>query len=918
MKNEMPSRSANHMKPKQATIKQYREKRKKKKRLKKEKIKAFPVWRKTLRYVRKGIGYTVLVGIVGGIGGAVWFWDGHGKAISGYITEGYAIAATIERDDFTNEEPTVLYDKNGELLVELKERNYKYLSIVDNADLYKKVSDVVVPIEDERYYEHQGFDYYGVGVAVVNYLKGGELRGASTITQQLVKNVYLSQEQSLPRKIKEAVISQELENQFSKEEILEFYVNDNYYANGQYGLGTAAYYYYGKEVADLTVGELAVLVGIPNNPTIYDPTTNPENATVKRNTILAKMMEYGTLTPEAYNEEVSKEIVLDVHETAINNAVTGYAESFALYNTVTEIMDYEGFNFDYWFDTDEEQVAYDASFGETYEEVYQDVLNGGYKIETSIDKNQQKILQDAVDNAMNAFTYTDDETGLYTKQAAATTIDNSTGEVVAIVGGRSQDGNSYNRAYLAARQPGSSIKPFISYAPAYESGYNTGSLIEDKAIENGPKNWYDGYWGNVTLRYAMEQSINTVAYRLLAEYGPAEGIQKLAKMQFNSLEPTDDDSPIVAVGGFTYGATTTEMSGALSTLVNGGNYIQPTNVRKITVIQSEEVVYDRENDVHVAVYDEGAAYMTLDTMKNVVDTGIGLDADWGYEFLAGKTGTTDESKDLWFVGATPYYATSVWVGDDTPTAQSDAVANRARTIFKQAMAQYHTGLAVIDFTKPTKVTKKGTELYNNLAEENTYQAERESDEAMRKNEDLAFQTDRLADLDYRLVYGLSAEEETAYEQMAEAKLTALQNVTLTDLDDMNEVETLYEDAKKQAKLVKRSSYALTLNANIEEAWATIEEAEQAIKAQIAYDEKQAKLKAEAAAKAKKEATEAAAEAKAKAEAEAAIEQGFTDAEKTTGTDSGTKTDSSVPASPTEESDATGADEAESIPSEEGA
>ena len=918
MKNEMPSRSANHMKQKQTTIKKYREKRRMKKRLKKEKIKAFPVWRKTLRYVRKGIGYTVLVGIVGGVGGAVWFWDGHGKAISGYITEGYTIAATIERDDFTNEEPTVLYDKNGELLVELKERNYKYLGIVDNADLYKKVSDVVVPIEDERYYEHEGFDYYGVGVAVVNYLKGEELRGASTITQQLVKNVYLSQEQSLPRKIKEAVISQELENQFSKEEILEFYVNDNYYANGQYGLGTAAYYYYGKEVADLTVGELAVLVGIPNNPTIYDPTTNPENATVKRNTILAKMMEYGTLTPEAYNEEVSKEIVLDVHETAINNAVTGYAESYALYNTVTEIMDYEGFNFDYWFDTDEEQVAYDVSFGETYEQVYQDVLNGGYKIETSIDKNQQKILQDAVDNTMSAFTYTNDETGLYTKQAAATTIDNSTGEVVAIVGGRSQDGNSYNRAYLAARQPGSSIKPFIAYAPAYESGYNTGSLIEDKAIENGPKNWYDGYWGNVTLRYAMEQSINTVAYRLLAEYGPAEGIQKLAKMQFNSLEPTDDDSPIVAVGGFTYGATTTEMSGALSTLVNGGNYIQPTNVRKITVIQSEEVIYDRENDVQVSVYDEGAAYMTLDTMKNVVDTGIGLDADWGYEFLAGKTGTTDESKDLWFIGATPYYATSVWVGDDTPTAQSDAAANRARTIFKQAMAQYHTGLAVIDFTKPTKVTKKGAELYNNLAEENTYQAERESDEAMRKNEDLAFQTDRLADLDYRLVYGLSAEEEAAYEQMAEAKLTALQNFTLTDLDDLNEGETLYEEAKKQAKQVKRTSYALTLNANIEEAWATIEEAEQAIKAQLAYDEKQAKLKAEAAAKAKKDAIEAAAEAKAKAEAEAAIEQGFADEEKTAGTNSATETDSSAPASPTDDTDEPEPDEPESTPTEEGA
>lgn len=744
---------------------------------------------------------SLVLGVVGIVIGASLLWVKFGDEVSDSITEGFAISKTISKEQFEKVEPTKLYDKDNNLIKELKERNFKYLSFSEDDALYKKISDTVVSIEDERFYRHKGFDYYGVVISGVSYaLGGGELRGASTITQQLVKNTYLSQEQTMTRKVKEAVISQELEKKFSKREILEFYVNDNYYGNGQYGLETASQYYYGKTVADLSVGELAVLTGIPNNPTIYDPINQPENSFKKRNVILGKMLELEKIDEKTYAAESQKELALNVTPSTIDNSIAKYDQSFALFHAVENVMKANGFRFEYWFDSNDSLAAYQEDYDKVFLKTREDILKGGYVIETSIDSQKQDILQQAVDNGLSGFFGKNEESGLYLKQASATTIDNKTNEVVAIVGGRSQEGNTYNRAYMGARQPGSAMKPFLAYAPAFENGYVPQSIVEDRAISNGPKNWYSGYKGNVSVQYALDQSINTVAYRLMDEAGTKKVMKKLSDMEFRTLRP-EDNNAITAVGGFTQGVTTAEMTSAMATLVNGGQYVQATNVRKITKSTTDEVIYDKNKEKKKQIYEDGASYLTLEAMKGVVDNGTGKSADWGYKNLGGKTGTTDENKDLWFTGATPHYSTSVWVGDDIPATQGE-LSYITQGIFKNVMKQFHSGKSDVDFTMPNSVYRKGKLFFHNKTKSNEKQNTRLSDEDTRKANQLQAQKTRLTEQDYRIVYGLSKSEEESRERKAQAKIQLLNDYTLYSVKDFDKTTSYYNKALKAIEMVK--------------------------------------------------------------------------------------------------------------------
>lgn len=812
-----------------------RAKRKRKKADRKARRKSRPLLLRILLGIFRWLGRGVLLGIFLAIVGVTVFWNKKGEEVSKYITEGFEISETIDKAHFAKVEPTILLDGDGNQLREFKERNYHYLSLSEDDELFQKVSDVVVSIEDERFYQHKGFDYYGVGIAVVNYVKGGDLRGASTITQQLVKNTYLTQEQTMGRKVTEAVIAQELEKVLTKREILEYYVNDNYYSQGQYGLATASMYYYSKNVSELTAGELAVLTGIPNNPTLYDPITNPENALNKRNVILGKMLELGKLTQAEHDAEKAKPIELKITKTSVNNAVTDYGESFAIHNTIEELMKLNGFPFQYWFETEEERVEYEIAYYDQYEITRQDIMRGGYVIETSIHPEMQKTLQKAIDDSLADYTATNSETGLYKKQAASTIIDNQTHEVVAIVGGRSQEGNSYNRAYLSARQPGSSTKPLLSYAPAFEKGLATETKRTDKAIKNGPKNWYSGYWGDMTLRYALEQSVNTVAYRLMAEVGTEYAIKKLADMEFQSLHPGDNNA-IAAVGGFTQGVTTVEMANALHTLVNDGQFLQPTNVRKITSTKTGNVIYDRSEEETKEVYQSGVGYVTLDAMKNVTKNGSGKKSDWGYPHLATKTGTTDLSKDLWLIGATPYYTASVFLGDDTPTEQnSGALTYAVANIFKKSMGALHSGKKVIDFTKPTSVVSSGKNLWVSPKEENHLQDERLTNEASRILTVKANVQQHLAGQDYRLVHGLSYDEEMKRERVAEAKITLLEQYSLSEPNDMEQATDYYQEAKKAIQNVKRSIAVNKLEDRLEDAYAVKSAERSDLEAQLRYE-----------------------------------------------------------------------------------
>lgn len=320
---------------------------------------------------------------------------------------------------------------------------------------------------------------------------------------------------------------------------------------------------------------------------------------------------------------------------------------------------------------------------------------------------------------MSIYTDTNVETGIYNKQAAATVIDNNTGLVIGMIGGRTQSNidNSYNRAFLSARQPGSTIKPIIVYTPSMELGYNSESILKDTAIQNGPKNAYAGYIGDVSLRKAVSMSINTVAYKLTQEIGIEKSLSYLSNMKFKYLSSADKQSSTIGLGGFTYGVTTVEMASAYSTLARNGEYIDATNITKIYDRTTKTTIYENIYETK-RIYDDGAAYLMTDVLKTVMDSGTGARFKLrNVAEQAGKTGTTNGGKDLWFCGYTPSYSMSVWMGDDIPSKQSELptqgkIWNKMMTILNQDKSDE-------EFVKPTSVYEEnGTLKYDKNQKEN--------------------------------------------------------------------------------------------------------------------------------------------------------------------------------------------------------
>jgi len=647
----------------------------------------------------------------------------YGDKIKSTIKDGNIIAQTINKTAFNTRKPTQFYDSDGKLLKEFNTNTYYYTK---EKDLNPYVGDATTSIEDERFYEHHGIDYKGIRRSIWVYAKsmGSTLQGGSTITQQLARNVFLTFDVTVWRKLEEAVVAQKLEERYSKSEILEFYVNNVNYGNGCYSIESASQYYFQKTNTDLSLSQIAMLAAIPNNPTFYDPITNLKNAINRRNLVLGKMLSLGKISQDEYDIAKAEVIKLNINRSSAASEPMDYSVQYAVYNATLKLMEQDGFVTKYNFKDDATRIAYFDKYNEEYLAKEKQLLAGRYRIDTSIDSAKQEKLQTVVDNHLEKYTATNSKTGLYKKQAASVTIDNSTGEVVAIVGGRSQDGNTYNRAFLAVRQPGSSIKPLIAYTPAFEKGYIPESEYVDKEIEKDttgtpPKNDDLIYRGEVSLRYALEISINTIAYRLVGETGVQKSLDYLRNMEFKYITPHDTTQQ-VAVGGFNKGATPVEMASGYSALSRNGMFISPTNIRKITNTVIGEVLFENKHK-QTKVYDSGASYLTTDTLKGVIakshSTGRGLSLN-NYKYAAGKTGTTDSSKDCWFVGYTPYYTTSVWIGDDDPEPQNMSGASGPGPIWKEYMEYLHQGVDEKDFTRPnTVITKNGVlmdTLYLNL------------------------------------------------------------------------------------------------------------------------------------------------------------------------------------------------------------
>lgn len=648
------------------------------------------------------------------IAGTIFFFQKYGKEVTAAIDAGEEHAAKIQESDFKQHHPTTILDKNGQVIKELKTQERDYLTYEKMDPL---VSQALISIEDKRFYEHHGVDTQGLLTIGLNAATGRGIRGASTITQQLVKNIYLTPEVSISRKVEEMVMAQALEKRFTKHQILEYYLNNVYFGHGAYGINAAAKVYLAKSINDTTLLEKATLIGITNNPGIFDPTTNKKNALKRAKLILKEMNAQGYITNKQYEEALADDFSAKIHSNALNNQLDNNEVALAVDSATKILMGQQDFRFQYQFDSKEEEERYNKEYKTAYNKVYQRILSGGYQIKTTIDPALHDQLQGILTTVMNAWQDRNAENDFYTKQAAMTVIDNQTGDVVASIGGRGEEGNHYNRAFLSYRQPGSAIKPLVSYAPAYERGLlETSTVSDDRPNSTYPNNVYNGSKGNLTLRNALAISSNVVAYKLAEENRNElkEAIyQPLAQMQFTGLDVADDN-PIIAVGGMTYGATTQEMASGIATLVNQGNYRTPLNIDTIKRKDTGQEVFTQNDLTQQKIYSDDAAYLTIDTMKAVHQNADGTAASLNLahnQYWTVKTGTTDEAKDLWTVGATPHYTVAVWAGDDTPQPQDNASVGQAtKEIFKQTMDLLNNGKEDIDFQMPASVQKVGGQL----------------------------------------------------------------------------------------------------------------------------------------------------------------------------------------------------------------
>lgn len=593
------------------------------------------------------------------------FYVKYGRDIFRMQDEAIQLVKNSTEETFRESETTIAYNSKGKQIAVLKGDKDSYYLPIDEIPQY--VKDAFIVTEDKKFYSHNGIDAEGIVRAVWVQIqnKGVPTQGASTITQQLARGVFLSTEKTYERKIKEIFIAMEIEKKYSKDQILEFYLNSIYFSKGYYGIEAAAKGYFGSSCKELSLSQLCFLCAIPNNPTLYDPIEKKENTLKRRDRILDQMLEDKVITREEYDLAVNEKIKLNVTEPVKRN----YIQTFVTYCATRKLMEVNGFKFRYDLDSEKDKAAYKEEYDEAYAAAQKQLLNNGYRIYTSIDLKKQKALQQAINTNLSAFTEKGTN-GIYKMQGAGVCIDNDTGRVVAVVGGRSQQTSGYtlNRAYQSFRQPGSSIKPVIVYTPSLERDYTPDTTVNDHKFEGGPSNANGKYSGHISLRYAVEQSKNTIAWQLFDELTPAVGLQYLLEMNFSKIDKNDYFNAS-SLGGLTYGCSPLEMASAYATIENDGKYREPTCIVKILDADGNTIVADDVDEKYI--YDAKAANSMVDILKGVLTkgTGVGLSLENGMT-AAGKTGTTNDKKDGWFCGFTPYYTTAIWIGCDNPTPVS--------------------------------------------------------------------------------------------------------------------------------------------------------------------------------------------------------------------------------------------------------
>ena len=548
----------------------------------------------------------------------------------GYIFAAYQSLPAVGN----NMRPAVssqVFDSHGRLITTLHSDQNRLP--IDINKVPQNLQNAFIAAEDNRFYEHIGIDPIGIFRAIfANLTNRGIAQGGSTITQQLAKNAFLSQEQTLKRKIQEAMLALEIEHKYSKKEILEMYMNQIYFGQGAYGIQTAAKTYFNKDVNELTLTQCAMLAGLPKSPNYYSPFNNLNEAKKRKNVVLDQMVKYGYVS--AAEAEDAKNQDLGLSKSHQSKEADEYAS----------FIDYVS-----------QQVAKKYGDDALYKE--------GLKIYTTMDVDKQHAAVRAMRNLPNNYT---DENGLTQPQAAIVSIDPKTGHILAMVGGRGQD--SFKRASMAVRQPGSAFKPVV-YLAALQHDMTPDTTMNDQPVTYGswsPKNAGGSYSGTMTLSDALAHSVNTIAVQLADQVGTKNIIANAKKMGITTLDAKDDNLAM-ALGGLTKGVTPLEMASAYGTFANKGVHVKPTAIVKI-LDRNGNVLEDastlEKEETKTRVMSEREAYEMTTMLEGVIDHGTGTAAAIGRP-AAGKTGTTDDNKDAWFVGYTPDIVTAVWIGDDT-------------------------------------------------------------------------------------------------------------------------------------------------------------------------------------------------------------------------------------------------------------
>lgn len=608
-----------------------------------------------------------------------------GLAVAGFLYDLYdQIKDDVDKVvNYSPKQSTQFFDKEGRLLANtFKDENREY---VKYDDIPARVIEGLVAIEDTQFFEHWGINPDAISRAMIKNLKaGGFVEGASTLTQQLIKNLTLTREKKLMRKVKEALLAIRLETILTKEEILERYLNHTYFGHGYYGIKTAAKGYFNKDLYELSLKEIAILVGLPRAPSFYDPTRNLQVSLARANQVVTRLDTLGWITKEQYEEAINE--TPTIHNQTLTKNVAPYAIDYAISQLINDVPD---------------------------------IIYGGYKVYLTIDLDAQEMANDSIKRAYEEAlkrdleirkNSKDPDNNPYTKElnAAMITMESSTGKILAMVGGVDYNQSVFNRAFQSKRQAGSAIKPFL-YQTALNEGYNPASQLFDISRTYNytvggvqkkwqPKNYGGNFQGIVTLRDSLTQSRNLSTLNLVTDVGVGVVTNDLKTYGFKDIV----DNLSITLGSMS--VSLVEFSEAYSTFANNGTQVKPYIVEQIVNKDGKSVTFEPQTK---EINKPEQNYLMVSILNDVVNKGTGKRAAVEGIELAGKTGTTNDNIDAWFCGFSPSIQTIVWFGqdDNTPMRKSETGSTLAAPAFSYFFKKYLALHPEIPrtFTKPEGV-----------------------------------------------------------------------------------------------------------------------------------------------------------------------------------------------------------------------